>query len=350
MKTLKYLPIFFLAILAMTAASAKDKNCNPKPKCPPVPCTCDIPKPPETSAYNQSARIDVCGSWDFFATGSFIYWEPYDQGLRLGSFLNTSSGATRSEIVDMKSDFKAGFKVGLGYNFNYDNWTAYVEYTRFHPTITYSQDKPSWALGFSSQWPSTNNIVPDTITSRWKVQYDFLDLELSRYEYRGSKLLFNPFIGIKGGWLDQSFTFTEVNTESTTQTIVTSDSWLIGPRAGIYSKWLLGYDFSILGKVAGSLLYQKVSNLNSSITNTSSTTITAKANNTHNITPFAELLLGLNWGTYYKENNYHFDIFAGYELQFIWDQNYLSSTVGTNAIDKTNLNFHGLNITLRFDF
>ncbi|NGX44223.1 MAG: hypothetical protein K1060chlam3_00388 [Candidatus Anoxychlamydiales bacterium] len=348
MKT-KFMFIVTFAILAITNLFANQNNCPPKDECECAPCGCETPPCPTLSAYNQSARINVCGSWDVFVTGSLIYWEPYDQGLRLGSFHNAITGVTRSERLDMKSGFKAGFKAGIGYNLNYDNWTAYIEYTRFHPTINFSKDRPSWALAFTSQWPSTLALLPNTITSKWKIKYDLLDLELSRYEYRGTKLIFNPFFGIKGGWLDQSFTFTEINATSNVQSVVKSDSWLIGPRAGIYSKWLLGCDFSIIGKAAGSLLYQKVSNLNSTIKDPSSE-ITAKANNTHNITPFAELLLGLNWGSYFDNNHWHFDIFAGYELQYIWNQNYLSSTIDGSATDISNLNFHGLNITARLDF
>ncbi|HEU64835.1 MAG: hypothetical protein KR126chlam4_00504 [Candidatus Anoxychlamydiales bacterium] len=349
MKTKFFLAIT-LAILTTTNLLANQNNCPPKDDCECPPCGCDIPPCPTISAYNQSARVNVCGSWDAFVTGSFIYWEALEQGLRLGSFANTDSGATRFERVDMTSDYKAGFKAGIGYNFNYDNWTAYVEYTRFHPTIKFSKDRPSWALSFLSQWHGSVGVLPDTLTSRWKIKYDLLDLELSRYEYRGTKLIFNPFFGLKGGWLDQSFTFTEVNSSDSLTTVVTSDSWLIGPRAGIYSKWLLGCDFSILGKAAGSLLYQKLSNLNSSINSSLGGKITAKANSIHNIAPFAELLLGLNWGSYFGNNNWYFDVFAAYELQYIWDQNYLSSTISGSAIDKSNLYFHGLNITARLDF
>ena len=301
MKNLKYFSIIFLAVLAMSTASARHENSKTKPqhKCPPTPCLCDLPKPPETSAYNQSARVNVCRSWDAFVTGSFIYWEALEQGYYLVLLKNDSSTPTRQQAVNIDYEFDPGFKVGLGYNFKYDDWTTYVEYTRFHSNNNFSFRRPSWAASQTFYWISSNDLANE-YRSNLKIELDILDLELSRSEYRGKKLIFSPFWGLKGGFIDHSFTFRAVFTSSYLSNTIKSDSWLIGPRIGFYTKWLLGKGFSLNGKAAASLNYQKFHNMSASFQN-------MKIDDDFIVSPIVEMLLGFNWESYFDKNNWHFD-------------------------------------------
>ncbi|NGX52428.1 MAG: hypothetical protein KR126chlam5_00726 [Candidatus Anoxychlamydiales bacterium] len=343
MITLKHLSIIFLAILAMSTAHARHENCKTKPKCP-TPCSCDIPKPPESSGYNQSARVGVCKAKGAFVTGSFIYWEALEQGFYL--VLLNDNASTRGQSINMDHEFDPGFKIGFGYNFQYDNWTTYLEYTRFHSKNSFSKTRPSWATSQSYYWSSSNTLANE-YQANLKIELDILDLELSRSEYRGQKLIFSPFWGLKGGVIDQSFTFRAMSTTSTIlKNALKSDSWLIGPRIGVYTKWLLGKGFSLNGKAAGSLNYQKFYNMTASINN-------IKIDNDSVISPIFEMLLGFNWGSYFDNNHWHFDIFAGYELQVLWNQNMIikNRILSLNSnIDSGKLTLHGLNITARFDF
>ncbi len=345
MKNIKYFSIIFLAVLVMSTASARHENCKTKPKCPPTPCLCDISKAPETSAYNQSARVDVYKAKGAFVTGSFIYWEALEQGFYLVLLSDDANNPTRQQAVNIKHGFDPGFRVGLGYNFQYDDWTAYIEYTRFHSKNNFSKTRPSWVSSQAYYWFSSSALANE-YRGNLKIELDILDLELSRWEYRGKKLLFSPFWGLKGGLIDQSFTSSAVFTSSTISNTLKSDSWLIGPRIGVYTKWLLGRGFSLNGKAAGSLNYQKFHNMTASINN-------VKIDNDSVISPIFEMLLGFNWGSYFDKNNWHFDIFAGYELQVLWNQNMIMKNriLSLNSnIDSGKLTLHGLNITAKFDF
>jgi hypothetical protein len=346
MKPLKHLSLIFIAILVLSTASAKHENCNPKPKCPQKPCSCDIPKPPETSAYNQSARVNVCRSWDAFVTGSFIYWQALEQGFYLYLLRDVdSSNPTRQQAVNINYTFDPGFKVGLGYNFKYDDWTTYVEYTRFHSRNSFSKTRPSWAASQAFYWFSSNDLA-NQYRGDLKIELDILDLELSRSEYRGKKLIFSPFWGLKGGFIDQSFTFTAIFNSSFLSNTLKTDSWLIGPRIGFYTKWLLGKGFSFNGKAAASLNYQKFHNMSASYQN-------MKIDDDSVVSPIVEMILGFNWGSYFDKNNWHFDIFAGYEIQTLWNQNMIvkERILAANVnVDSEQLTLHGLNLTARFDF
>ena len=329
MKIFKYLFIF--TIFLTTALIADHNNaCPAKPECGCPPCGCADLKTPTISAYNFPARVDVCGSYDFFVKGTYIYWQPYEEQMLIGYFEDVTNNDR--EFLYMDFQHKSGFKVGAGYNFSYDDWTAYLEYTRFHATNTTSISAlPPWSDEFNWHWGAPGaDFFPSR--ERLKIDLDMLDLEFSRWEYRGKCLIFNPFFGLKGGWLDQSFR----------QQIDTT---------GLYSDWKLCYGFSFFGKNALSLVCQKMYNIKSSFPNGSTQTYTrVMSTSQYNVTPIVELIIGAKWQSYFYKNNYHFDVSAGYELQYFWDQNYMWQNLTSENDNSGSLNFQGLNISANFDF
>jgi hypothetical protein len=81
-KKLSAMTIALVTISSAFAGYNDDPCCTP---CPPDPCkTCEIPGGPMQSAYSHPARVNVCGSWDVFASASFLYWQPMEEGLNLG--------------------------------------------------------------------------------------------------------------------------------------------------------------------------------------------------------------------------------------------------------------------------
>jgi hypothetical protein len=66
------------------------------------------------------------------------------------------------------------------------------------------------------------------------------------------------------------------------------------------------------------------------------------------------MLLGIGWGSYFKRNNWFFDLSLGYEAQLFFNQNkmialkeILENRIHTKA---GNLMFQGLNVTLELEF
>lgn len=343
---------FLLSISSLSAKTYKRKGSSCLPKaCPKEPVCCEVPKAPENCSYNCPARIDVCGNWDMFITGSFIYLQPYQAGMDEAVFSDVSNSPTRSEIIKMNFDYKPGFKVGIGYNFKHDNWSCFIEYMRYKNTNTTNVSIPSWVGGINFGWFSPTNFAGFLypFKTRFKINLNLLNLELSRWEYRGKNLIFNPYFGLKGGFFDESLkaNFTQGITGKNT---VTSDSWLIGPRFGFYSKWLLCHGFNLFNTDAISLVYQKFSNLKSVTMDINNNEIKISSNDRFQITPILEILLGMNWGSYFNRNNYHFDISLAYELQYYWSQNYVKYVFNTSQTFNDDLSLHGLNLSLRFDF
>jgi len=359
MNFIKKLLFTCIGLVAITSAHAYQDNCEP---CPPEPVCCDQPTAPKTSAYNHPGKIDVCGSWDVYVTGSFIYWQAIEKELAIGIWDPANINVHTEDIIYLDYEYKPGFKVGLGYNFDYDDWNAYVEYTRLHLTDSSTSKRPSWATILGTFWNAqTANQTPDEIKGRWKLDYDMLDLEFARSGYVGKKLVLKPFGGLRGGWIDQKITVTVINPNDPllVENIATSssDSWLIGLRTGTYCDWMLGEGFSFLGKAAGSILYQRFSNLRFIQPSTNSSPIVLQSNIDAGSLPSAtaifELMAGLNWGTYFDNNNWYFDLFAGYEFNYLLSQNMMAHIRGVQSHPHNSppdLALHGLTVSARLDF
>jgi hypothetical protein len=320
-----------------------------------------------TSGYNSPGRIDVKGSWDLFITAKYLYWQPKEEGLEFAR-LGLADGADFSRIrtlYEMDFDYKSGFKAGIGTNFNYDNWTAYLEYTRLH-TKDHSN---TGAID-----PSDSSIYPFWLedfaisaSTSWRLRYDILDLTLDRAFYSGMNLSLDAFYGLRGGCINQKYHFEYLsltdydldNAYNTYSGTAKTNSWVVGPLGGISLKYLLGAGFRLFGDVAGSLLYQRLQ------TSLKAPTSIAAAREygfspvneteTYNqITPNINFVTGLRWGTYFDNNNWHFDISAAYEFQYYWAQNRMKklaniSTMSTSGRAK-DLMLQGLTITGKFDF
>ena len=312
------------------------------------------------SAYNAPARVDVKGCYDLFIVGSYLYWHPSMQDILLGieSFTDPS-GTDHIKNISIKPDYSSAFKVGVGQNFAYDNWVAYVEYLRFVSSDTRSYTLPQGNYVSMPIWLTPDNygpLVDNHIWGKWKLKMNILDLEICRPYYLGSKLTFLPHAGLRGGWIDQNINarYTDANTEETINSYNESDTWIVGPRMGVDTNWHLGEGFCIFANTAASLLYQdkKAKMKHEDAANPPQLYINEIYKKSQ-ITPNFEAALGLAWGTYFDNMNWHFGLTAGYEFHIFWHQNILQSFRNLMLNSETkdgNLMLHGLTISGRFDF
>lgn len=324
------------------------------------------------AGYNAPARIDVRGSWDVYASGSFTYWQPIQDNMELGVVRDTAAPHSAllidGDVVNLNFNYKPGFKVGIGMNFDHDNWDTFVQYTWFrgsHSTTTSlntagtSQLIPLWG-------------APDVITSteffhgtqKWKLHMDLLDWELARSCYVGTKLSFRPFFAARAAWIRQNIDveYTQ-HASGTTDFYVDkrSNSWAVGPRAGLYTNWMIGDGFRLYGNGAGDILFTQYRKLTSSdVSITTSTGAVADYLVTHQrrlntLRTHLELELGFGWGSYFDNNNWHFDISAGYGFQVFFNQNmfrHFTDDIANVVSNSPNgdLYVHGATGTIRFDF
>ncbi len=310
------------------------------------------------SGYNSPARIDVEGAWDFYLTGSFIYWQARMDGLSVGTYAFTPP-THPGRVLNPEFEFKPGFKVGIGMNSSFDNWNVYAEYTWIRDEMHTRHSVPlaSTISGSQVAFWNSNATSFTSVRSNWEHSNNILDLSLGRAYYVGTRLTFLPFVGTRAYWMDQdfhvSYADSTVSPATHARTSSDADSWAIGARTGVQTSWLLGHDFRLIGNVAGSLAYQKF-NADLHVHNTTGA-VTANFHSHHGqITPNVEGAVGLGWGSYFASHEWHFDFAALYEFHYFWNQNanraLAQEATATRASGSGDLMYQGLTLTARLDF
>lgn len=349
--------------------------CPPTQVCPqePSPCCPAWPTPVLNAAYNYPARIQTRCPWDFFADATFIYWQAVQDNMELGLANSTAAvgagslGVVNANVINMNFDFKPGFKVGLGGNFAHDNWDMYLEYTWYHTHNTQSSNGPAAPGQIAPMWgvPSLNGptALYNTASESWRLKMDIIDLDLGRWYYVGTNLIFRPSFGARADWIRQRVTVDETRTAvtggpaaDTVSIFGKSSSWAIGPKVGLDTNWNIGSSFRIYGNGEADLTFTKYTRLRYSETHTNSVnTFLVKQSRVYAVRPHLDLELGMGWGMYLDCNNWYMDFSAGYEFQVFFDQNmfrhYTSGTMlGNSNLPNGNLYTQGLNVKFRLDF
>lgn len=366
------------SLLVATSAFAQD-NAQNSQKCKPQPqkcgVSCDDQYPQLVAAYNAPARVDVRSCWDFYVTGTFIYWQPIQENMELAVSTNLSSatpliptnGTTnQGSVVNLSTSYEPGFKVGLGMNYDYDSWDTYAEYTWFHNTNSSSVAVTTPGALF----PMRNHpriLVEESpvftdISGSWGLKMDFADLSLARAYWVGTRLSFRPFVGARGAWIRQKQTVTGTTATQTDVVSNHSTSWGVGARAGLETNWMMGCGFRFFGNGSADLLFTRYSLRNKEYFSTTSTelledVLSTTQSKVNAIRPHMDLELGFAWGSYFDNNNWHFDLSAGYGFQVFWNQNMFRNftdnavqSVATSNLPNGDLFVHGLNLVLRLDF
>lgn len=347
-----------VAATAFGAQSQNNTNCRPKS----YDQGADMSQGQMMAAYNAPARIDVRGSWDLFVGASYVYWQPTQDNMDVG--VRTQEATIGSlpftgSIINRNANFYSGFQVMGGMNFDHDEWDSLLRYTRVHGSTTTSAAATSPGVVDSFWGTPDNDVALTNISSRWRVNLDTIDWEWARAYYNGMNLTFRPHVGVRAAWINQKLK--DTNTVSTTVAYTdnrTTRSWGVGLRTGLDSNWIVGQGFRFYGKGSADLLFTRYTKLSTTIQDSTTPTTTVVDLNGANvdvIRPHADLEVGVGYGTYFDNNNWHFDLTAGYDFQVFWNQNMFRRFFDdiNNASSLTNLGnlyIQGLTVAARFDF
>jgi len=323
----------------------------------------DLRQSQMTPAYNATARIDVRGSWDVYATGSYIFWQPREENIELGIINRNSSVQELSidgRVAEMNFHYKSGLKAGLGCYSNRDNWDVYAEYTWLsgHQFSSISAPDSGTIYPFWGH-PANSGIQISSGKGRWNLELNIADLQLARSYYVGSKLTFRPYFAARAAWINQKSSVVYVPTATGIPYHIrnSSHSWGVGPGTGISAEWLLGYGIRVLSSAEADILFTRY-NLHmteESSEDPSTLAIDLYQRHLYCLRPHSDLEIGLGWETYFDNHNYHFDILATYGFQIFWNQNMFRNFVNSVSYGKSvepngDLYIHGLTGAVRFDF
>jgi len=318
-------------------------------------------------AYNAPAAICLKNAWDFNIFGSFIYWYASQDDMDIAwSSVQVSldpAASLGSRVAHQNFKYEPGFKVGFGFNTDYDNWVFRAEYTWLHESVsTGAIEDPTLPNGTPVNWETNHwfQLTDSSLTSiasTWKLKLDMLDAVMQRPFYQGTKLTVTPFGGLRALWLRQKFTLTGIDDIAPATRISTnrSNSWALGPVTGVGGHWLLGGGFRFEGNALASLLYTRYTKIWNSDEPLPNRIFKSSWKNVGAVRPAAQLNLGLGWGRYFHGCNRdcYLDISIDYEFLEFWSQNMMRNFVeslGGFSGDIGDLQIHGLTATARFDF
>lgn len=161
--------------------------------------------------YLQSARGCHSENGPYFDV-EFLWVRPVEDGLDYGwevtnPTVQTGSSARNIKVYGQDFSYEPGFRVGLGYNFGFDKWDVYANYTWLY---SYNSDSVNGEVvgthrtivGLQSLIPINNGSLQYTTfenaRSLWQLQFNAWDLDLGRNYYVGQHFSVRPTWGLKG--------------------------------------------------------------------------------------------------------------------------------------------------------
>jgi len=310
------------------------------------------------SAYPQSAALVCDNGWDVTISANYLYWLwSQDSSTQVGVVVDQTASPGfngTSTAVYNTPGYTSGFKVGLGLGLpEFDNWDLNAEYTWYRNTSNESASgSASKALVLKGLKKDADAYSVGSVNSEARLGYQTLDFLVRRNMYFGKQLTFRVGTGLRAQWISEEFettgSLTALSSADPSYNSIERNmtSWQLGPKLSMDLKWLLGAGFGIMGNLHNSLLYTSYNTSASAAGTISgsgfSSTYTG-LDNYGTIRPVTEAFLGLNWEMYFCDNNFHFDLFAGYDFNIFWNYDMLSNNRG-------DMTLQGLNIGVHFDF
>lgn len=329
------------------------------------------------SAYTATARIHLPNQWVYSVWGDFIYWQPRQDNMDVAfeaptasvNVIGTDTTSTifswnSGKMVNMNTAFKPGFKVGLGWAFDYDNWDVALEYTWLHANTHINSTRSPTGFLFE-RWANndlvgTNSNEVDQLSDTWILHFNNVNLEFARRGFIGTRLVLSPFVGLAMPWIRQKFTgsmdFTAVPFIAYPafhlNILHKSHAWGLGPRLGIETDWYYGQHFSLIAKLGADIMYTRY-HLTYDQASTSVPSIFAHSRNRFNtVRPELDAYVGFHWEGYTPCSTFHYSLELGYQFQVWFNQNmmrwYNDSLHQSAPIG--NLYFQGITFSVRGDF
>ncbi|MDX8430426.1 MAG: Lpg1974 family pore-forming outer membrane protein [Candidatus Algichlamydia australiensis] len=328
--------------------------------------SCDVGCPPPKY---EPPCCDEQGAYKYFASVSYLYWQPLQENMILGVVSDNANALdlVNGNEVDLDFKYKPGFKICLGMDLDYDGWDTSLEYTWFRATadVQVNLDPNNIPKKLFPAWqiPSFLNPQYNFGSEKWTLQMHLIDWDLARMHAIGPRLCFKPFIGLRFAIIDQDLDIDYVNTNPadffifpSTHIDLSSDSWGIGPRVGLFTNWVLGKGWRLYGNGGLDILYtqydlESEQNTEVAVANR----IIVNHDNANYLRTHLDLNLGFGWGRGFSCDRYYVDLSADYGVQVFFDQNMLRTAVSAQSIGRSflpngNLYVHGLIVNLRVGF
>ena len=318
--------------------------------------------------------------YNWFITGDVLYWKPFVGGTEF-AFTDTGTSISypvKGRTKDMSWSWNGGLRAGIGYNFCFDSWDLYANYTH----IDFGDSKSvSGSCGASIVVPLRGGLCPPgadggifTATrakSFFNFDFDSIDIQLGRNYFVSAKLSTRPFFGAKTAWIDleqktrfcggnpaNDTTFcgnpTSALGPNTYKIRENSDFWGLGPELGVNTKWFLAKGFSFFFDTTGALLYGYFDVDHKESHSLVGDRKIKLSGNVHKMVPTVQMTGGVAYDLFFDDDKMHIGFSFGYDGQYWWRANQMLKIDDTGPLKyerwSEDLSMHGLTLRGRWDF
>lgn len=299
---------------------------------------------------SASSQIDGYG---FFVTADFLWWKLYEGGTDLffRQKENANHRALHGRIKRYDFDWEPGFKAGLGYLFDQDDWDLFADITGYS-THAHTHNKANFPVFFSL--PGVTSSPALKVDACWHVNYYNAHLVLGRNFFVSKYLSLHPMFGLALAWIDQHQKIDRVGKEGEFIVLKSRNRFAgLGPHFGFVTHYFFNRHYSLYGNISGGLLWgdfhvrEKEGEVNPHLCWYN------ERSSLHRMVPNVGFSLGAAWETVFAKNHAHAMIKAGYENQYWWRQNQLP-LFDSASLDferkAEDLELQGLTVEFRLDF
>jgi hypothetical protein len=330
-----------------------------------------------TTVITPPVAPTVTRGADVFLYGDFIYWRARQEGLYIcqSGTLNAApatqgSTITTGNVQEAHASFEPGFKVGLGMEFAHDGWDLVAVYTWLNPTTqtnsfaTNTTNQNNLQSVFQNIYTVSSGFPLNlmNVSSSWKLNTNIVDLDLGRNFFVSQYLTMRPHCGLKGAWFKQDLNIQE--TLATPVTIAggsytnvsihpTESVWGIGVRGGMDTVWHFCKGWGIYLDSSVTTLWASYTDkrhdqaYNATNNALAATDVLRNSFSTNTVLPVVEFNLGLTYMTWFNNNDYMFDLKAGWEEQVWFNMNRFYDWVHQGS---RNLTYQGFTFQAGFHF
>lgn len=308
---------------------------------------------------NISTRAESSSS-PWAVSADFLVWFASEEVASIWADVITVGDDTSSwtaEGFNFKWDY--GFRIGAGYGFEHDQWDTALYWTYFRTsakhTIPFKQNSTITPEFFAALLSKN---TPQSMSAKWSLLLNIFDWELGRSYWISKSLSLRPFLGIKGGWINQSIhgkyynlTIDKVLTNNSGNEHLKNNFLGVGPSGGINTKWRIRnfgshfFDFfgdfsmaTMWGTWSCSDVYKNTASQRSSV-NMKNSTLGAL---------MFRGFMGIGWDVDFHAGKSRFSTKLGYEMQLWLNQLRLATFQLQRLHDD--LTLQGVTINCRFDF
>lgn len=298
--------------------------------CPcPEPCDCTLKASPFPAPNGYGVGFSA----------DFLYWLPNIDNIEASmKFVGDNPSTIYVQEVNFK--YHPGFRISADVHSDCKGVFLQASWTSFHPSDTRNSSAGEHDTLVSLYGHAVALAGAFTIAEldqRWDLKYDIVDLFLEPPAFSYKSFSFNPFIGIRGGRINQPSKiefdgfFLDLVTPATSIIDIDQNFWCVGATAGLNAGWDIGAGFSFFGDFLASLVYGHFNLSETFFLSVPSSGATFSGTFKDHFTRFRPNLqtaFGFEWDYMFPDCEYALSLSAAYEMVVWFNQNhFIANTV-----------------------